>query len=60
VTLCTEELKLQNLSSEDLLIANPNHAVIPADSSDEGPPDSDDAEEDGKPESDKRDEQKES
>ncbi|KAF8191714.1 hypothetical protein BJ912DRAFT_963283, partial [Pholiota molesta] len=24
-----EELKLQNLSSEDLLIANPNHAVIP-------------------------------
>jgi len=30
-----EELKLQNLSSEDLLFANPNHAIIPDGSSDE-------------------------
>lgn len=29
-----EELKLQNLSSEDLLFANPNHAIVP-DSSEE-------------------------
>ncbi|KAF9478944.1 DUF367-domain-containing protein [Pholiota conissans] len=42
-----EEMKLQNLSSEDLLFANPNHAIIPTDSSEEeddseeGPPDSD-------------------
>lgn len=42
----TEELKLQNLSSEDLLFANPNHAIIPSDSSDE-----DDDDEGGPPES---------
>lgn len=42
----TEELKLQNLSSEDLLFANPNHAIIPGDSSDE-----DDDDEGGPPES---------